>query len=474
MYKNRHNSVAKIINTKSSKEIEIDNFYNYLDNLYLNLSNGYISIFNKGSKSSRWSVGIGDWDKLQNFKGKENIYFSVNSLICPGKHTSKYIKNLNALFLDLDFYNIEHLKNLKPKQVWNLIKLDLDFPEPSFVVDSGRGLYLIWCLENTFATVKSKRYWRDVETLLIDKFKDFGADQKVKDPARVLRIPGTINPKSNTMVTILEQNEIRYEIADIEKYYRGYNISSPEKIKEPKKAKNKPKSKNKITTLKTTKNLHYTRARDLETLVNLRADKPQKGVREQLLFIYRLQLLMSGVEPKIALEKTLELNNIFLDPLQEKEVIKATATAETNAILYFNLKDKYKKDNVKIRLDTYLSQNGVYLYNNKSIIEVLDITEKEMEHLDNLINTEVKKARKNKYYLDNREEILDYKKDKYRKNLKKKNKKSKKEELEELREKIKSLRLKGLKNKEIMSMLGITSTTTLERHIKHLKENGLI
>ena len=51
---------------------------------------------------------------------------------------------------------------------------------------------------------------------------------------------------------------------------------------------------------------------------------------------------------------------------------------------------------------------------------------------------------------------------------------SKKEELEQLRAKIKSLREQGFKNKEIMQMLGITSTTTFERHITYMKKNGLL
>ena len=51
---------------------------------------------------------------------------------------------------------------------------------------------------------------------------------------------------------------------------------------------------------------------------------------------------------------------------------------------------------------------------------------------------------------------------------------SEKEELQIIRDKIKNLRLEGFANKEIMRMLGITSTTTFERHISYLKKNGLL
>ena len=62
----------------------------------------------------------------------------------------------------------------------------------------------------------------------------------------------------------------------------------------------------------------------------------------------------------------------------------------------------------------------------------------------------------------------------YKEKLKLEGKMSKKEELEQLRAKIKSLREQGFKNKEIMQMLGITSTTTFERHITYMKKNGLL
>ena len=80
-----------------------------------------------------------------------------------------------------------------------------------------------------------------------------------------------------------------------------------------------------------------------------------------------------------------------------------------------------------------------------------------------LIGSEVKKQRKS---------IRNAKA--YKQKLEAQGKKSKKEELQIIRDKIKNLRLEGFANKEIMRMLGITSTTTFERHISYLKKNGLL
>lgn len=481
----KHNYIAEIIHSNKLHKNDDDELYEYMNNLHLNLDNGYVSLFKKISETekNRWSIGAGEWDKLSKFYGEKDFYCSVNSLYAKGKHTSKYVKNLNALIVDLDYYNIPHLKGLTVEQVINLLEMDKNYPTPSLYVDSGQGLYIMWLLEKTVATNKSKRYWRKIEETLINHFQEFGADNKVKDPARVLRIPGTINSKTGRMVKIISNTNIRYELSDIAEFFWGYDIGAEEekpKNNKPKKVNNLNQNTN-ITTLKTVKNLHYTRAIDIENLVKLRQNKPLEGIRENLLFIYRLQLLMANIEPEIALNKALELNNKFIDPLSSEEVINATKSANNNAELYFKLKLKYEEEKIKetlnIRLNKYLSDNGVYLYKNSRIIEELNINEIEMEHMKTLINSNIKKAHREisnlDYYLKNKDKINEMKKEKYQIKLKEQGKKTKKEELEETYKKIKSLKLKGFRNKEIAQELSL-ATKTLERHITYMKKNGLL
>lgn len=323
--------------------------------------------------------------------------------------------------------------------------MDINYPTPSFYISSGQGLYIIWLLEKTVATQKSKKYWRQIELGLIKLFKGFGADERVKDPARVLRIPGTINSKNGNMVKIVESNNIRYEMRDIAEYFWGVDIG----VEEEKPKINKPKKANKntnVTTFKSVKNLHYTRAKDIETLVKLRANKLMEGIRENLLFIYRLQLLMAYTEQEIALNMTLELNKKFSDPLCENEVISATQSAVTNAELYFKFKNEYeeekeklksKNEKMKITLNKYLVNSGVYLYKNKTIIEELNITPVEMEHMKTLINMEIKKAHREisnkEYYIKNKDKF----KKLYNDNLKEQGKLSRAEQNNLIRGKIK-------------------------------------
>lgn len=479
----KHNYIAEVINSNKLDKKNDDELYYYMDNLHLNLDNGYVSLFKKVSNNekNRWSIGIDEWDKLSKFCGEKDFYCSVNSLYAPGKHTSKYVKNLNALIVDLDYYNIPHLKRLTPEQVINLLEMDINYPTPSLYVDSGQGLYIMWLLEKTVATNKSKRYWRKIEETLIKTFEEFGADRKVKDPARVLRIPGTINSKTGRMVKVISNTNIRYELSDIAEFFWGCDIG----VEEEKPKINKPKKANKntnVTTFKSVKNLHYTRARDIEKLVKLRANKSMEGIRENLLFIYRLQLLMAYTEQEIALNMTLELNQKFLDPLDTDEVMSATKSAVTNAELYFKFKNQYeeekeklksKNEKMKITLNKYLVNSGVYLYKNKTIIEELNITPVEMEQMETLINLEIKKAHREisnrEYYIKNKDKF----KKAYDDKLKEQGKVSKQEKLKELREKIKSLKLEGFKNKDIAQTLDLP-VKSLERHITYLKKNGLL
>lgn len=472
---NKHNYVASVLNSNKNFEINYDyDLYRYLEELHENLDErSYISLF-KLSDKKRWSVNINDWNKLIRFVGEEDFYCSVNSLNAPGKHSSKYVNRLNAVIIDLDYYNIEHLKGLSAQQVINLIEEDLDFPTPSFYVDSGRGLYIMWLLETTYATTKSKKYWRMIEETLIEQFKDFGADSKVKDPARVLRVVGTTNSKSGRRVKLIMPNTIkRYELSDIATYYWGIQ-KDKQALEKPKTVIKSNSKKNKITTIKTIMNLHYSRYKDIEKLVELRAGVNQKGIREELLFIYRLQLLFCNVNEEKSLRMCFELNKRLNDPIPEERIVSQTQSAVENSKVYFRLKDKYS-DDMNISLNEYLGANGVYLFRNSTIIKNLKITESEMKHMITLINPAEKKRRKNiankEYYQENREGINEKSKNRYKEKLKEEGKLTKEQQLQITYKKIKSLLEQGLKQKEIAIQLKL-GIATVKRHIKFIKENS--
>ena len=146
---------------------------------------------------------------------------------------------------------------------------------------------------------------------------------------------------------------------------------------------------------------------------------------------------------------TLEVNSMFRQPLSEKEVIRATRSAEI----------------------VYKDQNKNYKYKNETLINLLEISDIEQKEMLTIISKDEyrrrKRERNNKAY--NSEEA----KEKYKNQLKQDGKLTKKEQIELQREKIKSLREEGFKNKEISQKLNIVQKT-LERHITYMKKNGLL
>lgn len=156
--------------------------------------------------------------------------------------------------------------------------------------------------------------------------------------------------------------------------------------------------------------------------------------------MYRYYLCSFTEDTQKALEDTLELNNMFRQPLREKEVIRATKSAER----------------------CYLSNNKQYKYKSDTLIELLEITEEEQTHMLITISKEEYKRRDRVYQQK-----------KYYEQLKEQGKLPKKEELDILRQKIKALREKGFKNIDIRNELNLAEST-LKRHITYMKKNGLI
>ena len=76
---------------------------------------------------------------------EDNTYITLNTFYKTYRRL-ECLKELNALFIDLDIYKTGFTK----EQI--LINLNenyfgISIPIPNFVVDSGRGLYLIWLIK---------------------------------------------------------------------------------------------------------------------------------------------------------------------------------------------------------------------------------------------------------------------------------------------------------------------------------------
>ena len=134
-----------------------------------------------------------------------NIYFGV----CPRserKGDEAHIKEIRALWVDLDTGGLEVLKTFKPT--------------PSMIISSGNGYHLYWLL-NRIYEVKNEA------TLLSFKGYTKGLAEHLKgdsafDLSRVLRVPGTLNlkdKKAKEVKLVAFSPEKRYKLSQFDSFY---------------------------------------------------------------------------------------------------------------------------------------------------------------------------------------------------------------------------------------------------------------
>ena len=195
---------------------------------------GYYVIGVKIGQTWRWiTAKPEDADEIVEKYRNADIYYGVNPRAenPNGKKGSDLdIEQANVLFADFDFkekkecspgiYKDEPNGELelcyeedgktfyvhRPPLSSLFEKVVERVPPPSFVVDSGNGYHFIWLLDRAYEIED----WKKLERWLVEeKLKDLGADPQVKDPSRVLRLPGSINQRSKRACRVIYANPER-------------------------------------------------------------------------------------------------------------------------------------------------------------------------------------------------------------------------------------------------------------------------
>ena len=259
--------------------------------------------------------------------------------------------------------------------------------------------------------------------------KNISVDSRVKDPTRLLRLPGSINSKSNSKCySMLKNNGNIYNIFDLKKAY----------IKVNKQYKN---NKSKITYLPT-KNLYtlnMSRIEDFKHIVSLR-NVDIKGYRNTLIMLYSYHYrLVNEVTVEELIKVTKEFNKSFKEPYKAKELISVCRSVNRTV-------KHFQEDN-----------NKGYKFTNKYIINALDLEEQEQRKLLTIISTCEKYRRKNEKRTPRNKEGLTPKQAK----------------IQELKRNIADLKRENFTNTIIAKQLNIP-IKTLERHITNMRKEGLL
>ena len=420
---------------------------NYCSHLYDDTTDRYVQIvkLNDGKIIKIKNTNLNYIKEItQEFNGQENVYITPNTIYVPFRRVEN-IRQFRALFLDFD--NIGEDKHYVSYNIFELAAQDV-IPMPTMIVDSGRGLHVYWRIKN--APYGALYSWQEIEDMLYHRLKHLGADRQATDATRLLRLPNTINSKSNSECNVLWiDDKTEYSMYDLKDKY----------IKAKKKPKTSTKTTNKViaNAFFNSYSLHMDRATDLITLCELRKYKVE-GHRNMLLHCYAYWIGIYVRSKEELADSVNNLNNKFKPPLKQTEV-NAILRCVPKAIDKFIAYEQGIRNGEDKRVSKGMKDKAGYWYKNETLIERLGITVEEQRHLKTIIGTRVKYDRNNE---------------------KRKNKRRnengltpKQQELQDLKVKILELRNRKMKNKEIADKLSIP-LKTLERHISSMKKEGLI
>lgn len=338
------------------------------------LFNGYTHIY-IGIMGKLQPLECIEYDELEEvinkYSGYYDIYATQNTISNTYTRTNKDILQLRTLYIDID--NINNIDEVIT--VINDLVKDKSIPKPHKIIFSGRGVHVKWFIKDYAGTSKKNmNVWSRLQNHLIKTFKDSlksigEVDTRVKDPARVLRVEGTINSKSDKVVKCLVNN--KHELYDLYDLYNTYTPYKPQKVTERK------KSKAGIKLLKSKATLNNARLKDLEKILELR-EYDLTGIRNSFLMFYTTYYILVN-------------NSTYEDTLQEIKSVASriksknyTSLAELNSFVRNGVKkvEEHKKG-YKV------------LPKSETIIEWLQISEDEQRELITLKSKEIKQENNN-------------------------------------------------------------------------------
>lgn len=189
----------------------------------------YLGAFRDTYSPVNVNVPGADADRVLAFanehRAQRNIYFGVAPRNDPDGRAIRYCLGLWALFADFDF------KDTPEADVRERLAA---FPlPPSATIASGGGLHVYWFLSEPLylvnATVRAK-------IILLALANMLGADPLSAEPARILRVPGTLNHKYDPPrpVTFEHLDETqRYALDKVLAVLPTIPETPPERLKDP-------------------------------------------------------------------------------------------------------------------------------------------------------------------------------------------------------------------------------------------------
>ena len=170
-------------------------------------------------------------EKAMSLTGEQDVYFGLHLMNDPPSFGSRASANeiscISFIHGEYDIKGPAHKEPNLPESMEELLGFlhGLEYP-PSIIVYSGNGVHAYWLLEGHATVTGENREWikrimkgHEKYTLRLGRERGWRFDS-VADLARVLRVPETLNHKSDPpkRVEVIEANLTRYPLSVFEKY----------------------------------------------------------------------------------------------------------------------------------------------------------------------------------------------------------------------------------------------------------------
>ena len=139
-----------------------------------------------------------------------DAYYSINGLRRKWRN-AKLVSHINACWVEVDYHDATDPQQAARMGLLNIHAMIAHgtLPEPSVIVNSGRGFWVFWCLRDETAPNRapsaapnSRALWTRLERKIADMLRLAGlpVDGAASTIERLTRLPESINSKSETKV----------------------------------------------------------------------------------------------------------------------------------------------------------------------------------------------------------------------------------------------------------------------------------
>lgn len=344
-----------------------------------------------------------------------DVYISQSSFINKGRKTVS-VGHLGAAFVDIDCYKLG--VNATEQFASDVIDRATcsGIPVPSYIVFSGRGLYLKWLFTEPVSATNLYR-WNALQLVLVSLYQSIGADIAARDASRVLRVMGSTNSASGSAgVQLAWSGGKRYDFNELSTAAALVDLPDLQSISAREARKHqarvrKLQSEDPLTaaamvqqsraTIAQLRNysarnepimlcdmnlehLNWKRFVDLRDLAIMRGGI-NRGSRDLTLFWMGTFLAHSGIITPSNFESELnELSTCFpgtdFNPLEDGSM----------SSLFERLKAHQQGEKVVFNGKSY---SALYTPTNETLIDIFEITPQEQAQLSTVIDSEEKRSR---------------------------------------------------------------------------------